>query len=409
MRWLPLALTLTSTLTVAAAPAEPNEDAASGIIREADAVTLGDRPSTSYPVDVYVPDGRAPFPVVGLGHGFQNGKENAEGLARELASLGLLVVVPQFPRSNPLMFGLPEPGWNDHSRNARILLAAVDRQVARGLGDASRIGLGGHSAGALSAWLAAAERPAVGALVLLDPVDADGLGLPRAEQISTPTLFAFASPGMCNANTNSTPWFARMRAPRIRLKVVGSTHCDPQEPVNLFCTAGCSLYSYSRARSAVFKRYAASFLRRHLLRSDYSSLESMTRDDLSEGLIAEVEVVRPSPAPTDDEPVARPHDGGSPDAGAPAALHPSTALDGDAGCVTPQAERPPGLRPGATSHGDAGPSVGPWNHGPPPSGGLADDGAYGPGCGCGPGPGPSLLQALALACLAGRLRRARRG
>lgn len=89
--------------------------------------------------------------------------------------------------------GQPPVGSGDHARNATVLLAAIDATVTAGIADAQRIGLGGHSAGGLAAFLAAAQRPSR-VLVLLDPVDSNGLGLAQVPNVTVPTLFAFAPP-----------------------------------------------------------------------------------------------------------------------------------------------------------------------------------------------------------------------
>jgi dienelactone hydrolase len=282
-----LVLALSSVVAVAQAG-----DARS-VTKITTSVTLPDRPSSAYAVDVYRPTGVPPFPVVGLGHGFQNSKGNYEALSRELAAAGVLVVVPQLP-----LGGFLEFGWNDHARNALILLAAVDAQIASGVADPSRIALGGHSAGGLSAWLAAAQRQDLRALVLLDAVDAEGLGLPHAGQVLAPTLFTFASPGLCNSNTNSTAWYPNKRGPKARLNVVGSGHCDPQEPANFFCASGCNLYNPTKA--AVFKRYAVAFFGRYLLGFDGLAFEAMTRADLTDTTIVGLELQLGAETPTAD-------------------------------------------------------------------------------------------------------------
>jgi hypothetical protein len=115
---------------------------------------------TTFQVDRYAPAGTGPFPIVALGHGFSNNKDNVRGLAQALLADGAVVVAPQFPL-----------GSGDHARNASVMLAAVDATVTAGIGDAQRLAFGGHSAGALAAWLAAAQRPLTKAVVLLDPVD----------------------------------------------------------------------------------------------------------------------------------------------------------------------------------------------------------------------------------------------
>lgn len=126
---------------------------------------------TSYDVDVYQPTGAGPHALVGVAHGFQLSKDAMSDVARALAEDGAVVVVPQFP----LLLRL-QCGASDHARNADILWAAMAQRAAVGDVDAARLGVVGHSAGGLSAWVLAASR-AVAAVVLLDPTDSNNLGV----------------------------------------------------------------------------------------------------------------------------------------------------------------------------------------------------------------------------------------
>lgn len=209
--------------------------------------------STTYAYDRYLPAGQPPFPVMALGHGFSNSKDNVAGLATTLMTRGVLVVAPQFPFLS-----------GDHATNALVMLAAIDDTAARGLADPTRAAVGGHSAGGLSAWLAAARRPALKAVVLLDAVDTPaGLGVAQSSNVTVPTLFLFAEPSSCNTQRNSAQWLNAQINQRERLTVSQATHCDPQEPSSTVCTLGCP--GWAATRSALFKRYAVAFIERELL------------------------------------------------------------------------------------------------------------------------------------------------
>lgn len=233
-------------------------------------------------VDVYRPSGAGPFPLVALGHGFQNDKNNFSGLANALAALGVVVVVPQFP-------GFLTACGSDHARNGRVLLAAVDQQITAGGIDTSRLGFGGHSAGGLAAFLAAAQRPSA-AVMLFDPVDNSTLGANAVAMVNAPTLFVFAEPSTCNSQGNSVPWFASLSGAKARLKVVNANHCDPQEPISSVCTFGCGgANATSTTRQAIFKRYAIAFFDRYLRGVTMPCLEATAQADATAGRVSEVD------------------------------------------------------------------------------------------------------------------------
>jgi len=213
--------------------------------------------NTTYSVDVYRPGGTGPFGLIGIGHGFQNNKSNHEGLARELAAKGLVVVLPQFPS---LLAG--QCGASDHSRNANILWAAMQQQITAGGIDTARLGLAGHSAGGLSAFLAA-SRQAVQAVVLFDAVDNSNLGTAQVANVAEPVLFLNAEPSSCNSQNNNAGWFTGKQGLKAKLKVINALHCEPQDPVSGTCTFGCPGTTVA-ARQNLFKSYAVAFFDRFL-------------------------------------------------------------------------------------------------------------------------------------------------
>lgn len=310
-------------------------------------------------VDVYRPSGSGPFPLVAIGHGFQNSKDNEEGLARALGALGIAVVVPQFPS---LISGC----GSDHARNARVMIAALDQQVSVGGIDSTKLGFAGHSAGGLSAFLAAAQRP-VAAVVLLDAVDSNSLGVTAAAMVTAPTIFLFAEPSSCNQQGNATGWFTAMGTPKARLKVVNANHCDPQEPISGLCTIGCGGAAMtSTVRSAIYKRYAVDFFKRYLLGLTMPCLEATAQADAVSGLVSSVDFLLGGCGSVVDagQPIdagvadagAQPIDAGAPDSGADAGA-PDAGQGSDAGSEVPdagQAMRDAGTTQDAGTTPDAG-------------------------------------------------------
>ncbi|MBL8912451.1 MAG: hypothetical protein JNM17_17295 [Archangium sp.] len=238
---------------------------------------------TNYPADVYRPAGSGPFGLVAIGHGFQNSKDNHEVLARALASRGIVVVVPQFP----LLIAL-QCASTDHARNSRILLAAVDQIVSAGGIDTARIGIAGHSAGGLSAFLAASQR-SFAAVLLFDAVDQNNLGSAAVPMVTAPVLAVSAPSSQCNSSNNSAAWFTGLTGLKGTIRVVGASHCEPQDPVSPTCSGACS-GTVTAARQAVFQKYAVSFFERFLLGVNVPCLETLAAADEMAGVISMVDL-----------------------------------------------------------------------------------------------------------------------
>jgi dienelactone hydrolase len=203
--------------------------------------------TANYAYDVYTPDSGGPWPLIGLAHGFLGSKTDLASYAQRLASRGNVVVTPQFPAAP------------DQAGNAAALLAAMDDAATKapaGRVDTARQGVGGHSAGGLSAFLAGALRPSLKAVVLLDPVEANGLGAAKVGDIRSPTTWLLAEPSSCNASGNGAAWYASVTAPKARMKFTGSAHCDLQDPVNTVCSFGCG---YTAGWAPYYQRHAVAW------------------------------------------------------------------------------------------------------------------------------------------------------
>ena len=202
-----------------------------------------------------------PYPVVVMGHGFCNAPENYRNFGALLASRGMVVVVPKL-ECNFLAFS-DSAKLQLHTGNAQRMLSALDAALAQDSRlDGAVVAVAGHSGGGLSALLAASARPSVRALVLLDAVDvASGA---RASPV--PTLVLSTAPAQCNASGNAGGWYGQVQTgkARSRMRVVGASHCDMQEPVHSSCSlAGCAGSNPAAVRP-VFLRHTAAWLAAHL-------------------------------------------------------------------------------------------------------------------------------------------------
>jgi pimeloyl-ACP methyl ester carboxylesterase len=212
---------------------------------------------------LHYPSGTGPFATVVLNHGFQRSPANQAGNAQYLAQRGLVVMTPAL-ESIGTAEGQQRAIANtvDH---VRWLLArgASPSDPLFGRIDANRIALAGHSAGgavALEATLAAqTENVGVHALAVLD-------GVPWNRTVATAPLLSrlpFSSirsePNICNANAAVLEMLQALSFVIRDVKLVAATHCDVENPTDLFCRAVCG--GGSVVRQSLYTRLLYLFLR----------------------------------------------------------------------------------------------------------------------------------------------------
>ncbi len=207
------------------------------------------------PVELVVPQGTGPFPLIIASHGWSATNAQQLGWAQHFASWGFVVVSPSFPNTF-------SPDANVDSAIIEALVttyaSAATDSPARGKVDATRIGLEGHSAGGLASTLAATVV-APGAMVLFDPVDSADAGRSAYATACTPMLGIFADPSSCNDQEEWSTFATDTTAPLVMFHVVGSSHCDGE---NADRGAACGIVCGGNAdptRQAVYARYATAF------------------------------------------------------------------------------------------------------------------------------------------------------
>jgi dienelactone hydrolase len=360
-----------------------------------------------------------------MGHGFCNAPENYRNFGALLASRGIAVVVPKL-ECNFLAFS-DSAKLQLHTGNAQRMLSALDAALALDSRlDGTTVALSGHSGGGLSALLAAGMRPSVRALALLDAVDAST----GARSSPVPALMISTAPAQCNASGNSSGWYGQVQAgvARSRMRVVGASHCDMQEPVHSSCSfAGCAGSNPAAVRP-VFLRHTAAWLVAHLS-CDAAAAQATAlsgadlQADLQAGRLADVvqdldgngaddvagALVLPLPA-TCPPPTSQ--DAGTPSVDAGTATDAGAVQDAgalqDAGAGGGGVDAGPGqvdAGGGTPATPDAGAEPG-----PAVDAGAGQDGGEGPAVtppfGCGVVPGLPAWAALALAAAArGRRKR----
>ncbi len=202
-------------------------------------------------------------PVVVFGHGFSRSKEQYVNVGAHLATRGFITIIPNFSGS-------------DHGKNADDLVVMIDWILARnsdpasifyGRVDPTAIGSSGHSAGGLSAIVAASRDQRVRATAPRDPVDSNGLGVGALASVHVPVAITYSEDSSCNANGSARALYAAAQAPKRGVKVVNGTHCDPEDPTNFLCTLVCG--AANAARQALYRRYTTGWFE-YYLRCDAS-------------------------------------------------------------------------------------------------------------------------------------------
>jgi dienelactone hydrolase len=229
-------------------------------------VSIPGTQNTTLTTDVYFPGtngvvspAASRCPVIVLGHGFSQSKDQHVNQGRQFATRGYLVLIPN---SNAA---------SDHSRYADDLRKCIDWIEARdadtnslflGRVRADRVGATGHSAGGLSAILAASRDPRIRAVSPMDPVDSGDLGVAAVVNLAAPVAITYSEPSSCNASGSALTLYSAALAPKRGMRIVGANHTDPQDPASplsaLFCGAANS------ARQTLYRRYMAGWFEYHL-------------------------------------------------------------------------------------------------------------------------------------------------
>ena len=218
-----------------------------------------DAASLSLPTTVYRPGGAAvAAPVVVVMHGLVRNGSYHEVLGRTFASRGVIALVPDWPCS---LLGC------DQSAAADAAIALLDWAEAQGgaIGselegrvDGERRALVGHSAGGLAVFLAAARDPRMDSVVGFDPVDQGSQAQGSVSLLPIPSLhLAAANPGLCSSSWGATV-YPLAPAPKRLVTVAGSGHCDPEDPTDFLCAAGC-VSTGSASTTPLFRRLAVAW------------------------------------------------------------------------------------------------------------------------------------------------------
>ena len=195
--------------------------------------------------DLYVPKAASgmpepPWPALVLNHGFARSKEHLANNARYLAERGIVVLTPNlvdlFDGEKAQLAAIADT--RDHVAWLKKR-AETAGDPLHGMIDPGRFALAGHSAGGAVAFEAAVASPDVRALVLLDAVPW-GRTIALAPQLKTPKLASLRSePMLCNSLGNVRDLLAKLPFRNGEVRIVGGSHCDPENPTDIWCRLAC--------------------------------------------------------------------------------------------------------------------------------------------------------------------------
>ena len=233
--------------------------------------------SCSMAYDTFTPDGHAPAAWVVLAHGLLRDRGPMEGLAEHLASWGLAVVAPDVCHET-----LPDLDYGQNALNLVALGASV--------GGGAPVLQAGHSAGAVSSFVAASIDPLAVGHLGLDLADVAWTAQAAAPTLPVPSWGILGEPGFCNLYGNAVDVYAEVPDHEL-VRVVGAGHCDFEDPTDLECTVPCGAGSGAAVHPAIQGMAAAAALA--LTGEDPRGAEFWTPGDagydalLAAGVIAE--------------------------------------------------------------------------------------------------------------------------
>jgi pimeloyl-ACP methyl ester carboxylesterase len=230
-------------------------------------------------------------------HGFARDRQFHRDNARYIAKRGLIVMTPDLVS---LLGGEASQKRNisdivDHVAWLTSRSGTVG-DVLEGRIDPSRIGLAGHSAGGAIVFEAAAQAQSplatVNAVGLLDAVPWSRT-LAQADAFPAIALASVRSESSpCNANGSVRSLLARLPFRVEDVRIVGATHCDPENPSDRLCDTICGASSPKRQR--LYRTLMYLFLRDALaapmFESDFPSYESALDAYQADGLLARTTV-----------------------------------------------------------------------------------------------------------------------
>jgi poly(3-hydroxybutyrate) depolymerase len=232
----------------------------------------GRRPTASGEVvryDLFIPQPdpalpSPPWPAVVLSHGFARNRTYQRDNAMYLAERGVVVLTPD---TASLLGGeaaqlqciadlVGDVAWLAER-------SATSDDALAGLVDPARIGLAGHSAGGAISFEAAIDAQntptPVAAVCLLDAVPWDRTIARAADFPSLPFASWRSEPAACNADGAVRLVLSDLPFPTEDVRIVGATHCDPENPSDALCALACG--GSTAERQSLYQQFLYLFVR----------------------------------------------------------------------------------------------------------------------------------------------------
>jgi pimeloyl-ACP methyl ester carboxylesterase len=142
---------------------------------------------------------------------------------------------------------LQDPELQDYApfaiRSRLVERSSSPTDSIAGLVDGGRIGLAGHSAGGAVSLEAAAALTESGrpleALLLLDAVPWSRTARVASDLLPLDFASLRSEPSSCNAFASVVPLLPELRFPNEDVRILGATHCDPENPTDVLCRVAC--------------------------------------------------------------------------------------------------------------------------------------------------------------------------
>ncbi len=238
-----------------------------------------DAEGTLVPLDIALPKGEGPFPVVVFTHGFALSAKFYQTYKAHLASWGYVVILPSMPGT--------AVSPKTHDQLASYVMKILDwvegdgntaEGLLKGKADASRIGLSGHSMGGKISLLVASQDPRVDASFTVDPVDStspvgDPAGFPsvapeKMASILVPlglageTLDGYPPEGSklscAPAEDNFEQYYLHAVSPAFKFDFPGANHMAFLDSAD--CGIFCAVCQPATADTVVVRQHATRYM-----------------------------------------------------------------------------------------------------------------------------------------------------
>jgi hypothetical protein len=221
--------------------------------------------SAALPQSLTSPAGQIVYPVTGSGSnpwvvvGHAQGATSADqlGLAKHLASYGIIAVVPD-------LCSVLVPSCVPDKAQVSLAITALKKWISTsaspvfGKVAAGALGLVGHGTGA-GVLASAAKSAGAVTIVLIDPVAENAPAASSAmASLVTPVLSLFGGKSTCNKSGAWEAFGVGTDADALAATVVGSNHCDG-DPEWTLCAGLCGA-GPNTTRSARFRHYTTAWL-----------------------------------------------------------------------------------------------------------------------------------------------------